>query len=69
MAHSFNHTWALPLPSQVVSANAALFSFLSLSFFKGAYHEIHNEPNWWKQDVDDIIQFMKDRIAKTEAKL
>ncbi|KAG8885156.1 hypothetical protein FRB97_001974 [Tulasnella sp. 331] len=35
----------------------------------GAYHEIHNEPKWWTQDVDDIIQFMKDTMAQTGAKL
>ncbi|KAG8980881.1 hypothetical protein FRB94_009549 [Tulasnella sp. JGI-2019a] len=37
--------------------------------YPGAYHEIHNEPKFWTQDVDDIIQFMKERIAQSGSKL
>jgi len=37
--------------------------------FEGAFHEVHNEPKWWKKDVDDVIQFMKDNLNRREAKL
>ncbi|KAG8885154.1 hypothetical protein FRB97_001972 [Tulasnella sp. 331] len=52
------------------TASKAFFEAVPLSSdnkkyitYEGSYHENHNEPKFWMQEVDDIIQFMKDCIA------
>ncbi|KAG8978248.1 hypothetical protein FRB93_011266 [Tulasnella sp. JGI-2019a] len=37
--------------------------------YEGSYHEIHNEPKFWKKNVDDMIQFIKARLILNRARL